>query len=200
MNTLTNGLLSGLCILGLAACSNEEGFKTDGSQGKVVLELSTDARVMMNTRADDTKVSVVPESSDFAIRFEKQDGSFSKKFANVDLFNREEGFPIGTYTISADYGDMALEGFELPYFHADQEVVVEPGIPAYVSLTASLSNSMVSVRYTDDFRSRFAAYSTMARSEGGTADVAFARSEDRPAYMQPGRIDLRLTPVSDTHL
>ncbi|MDE6716882.1 MAG: hypothetical protein K2J70_01705, partial [Muribaculaceae bacterium] len=25
------------------------------------------------------------------------------------------------------------------------------------------------------------------------ADVAFARSEDRPAYMQPGRIDLRLT-------
>lgn len=193
MKRVTTGLLICAGLTGLVSCSNEEGFHGDGSEGRVVLELSADGRVMMNTRADDTKVSVVPEPSDFDILLEKQDGSFSKKFANVDLFNREEGFPIGTYTISAEYGDGENEGFELPHFYGSQEVTVEAGIASYVNLTASLANAMVSVRYTDDFRSRFAAYSTMAKSETGAEAVAFAQNEDRPAYMKPEVIDLRLT-------
>ena len=192
MNRFTSGVFLSLGLGLLASCSGEDGFHQGGPDGKVLLELSTDARVLMNTRADDTKVSVVPEAGDFAIAMEKQDGSFSKKFTNVDLFNREEGFPIGTYTLSASFGDAAKEGFELPYFSASDDVTVESGITGHVSLTASLKNSMVSVRYTDDFKSRFSAYSAMAKSETGENAVAFAQAEDRPAYMHPEKIELRL--------
>ncbi|MDE6536973.1 MAG: DUF4493 domain-containing protein [Muribaculaceae bacterium] len=192
MNRFTSGVFLSLGLGLLASCSGEDGFHQGGPDGKVLLELSTDARVLMNTRADDTKVSVVPEAGDFAIAMEKQDGSFSKKFTNVDLFNREEGFPIGTYTLSASFGDAAKEGFELPYFSASDDVTVESGITGHVSLTASLQNSMVSVRYTDDFKSRFSAYSAMAKSETGEAAVAFAQAEERPAYMHPEKIELRL--------
>lgn len=177
----------------MISCSSEEGFRTDGPDGKIVLTLSSDARVIMNTRADDTKVSVVPEPSQFGISFEKQDGSFSKNWVNVDAFNREGLFPIGTYTLSATYGDMEQEGFELPCFSASQSVTVEAGTESHVQLTATLSNAMVSVRYSDDFKSRFAAYSSALKAESSSDWVVFAQNEDRPAYMKPGKLDLRIT-------
>lgn len=193
MKRFSTGLLLAVAMTGMVACSTEDGFRTDGPDGKVVLNVSSDARVMMNTRADDTKVSVVPEPSQFGISFEKQDGSFSKDWVNVDAFNREGIFPIGTYTLSATYGDPEQEGFELPYFSASQNVTVEAGVESHVQLTASLSNAMVSVRYSNDFKSRFAAYSSALKAESSADWVVFAQNEDRPAYMKPEKIDLRIT-------
>ena len=193
MKRVSTGLLLGGTLLVLGGCSNEEGFRVDGEQGKITLDLSTDSRVLMNTRADDTKVSVIPEASKFAILFEKQDGSFSQKWANVNLFNKEASFPIGTYTLSATYGNPEKEGFELPYFYAEQEVTVESGIESHVNLTASLANSMVSVRYTDEFIGHFEAYSAALKSESSPEYVIFAQNEDRAAYMKPEKISLRLT-------
>ncbi|MDE6683206.1 MAG: DUF4493 domain-containing protein, partial [Muribaculaceae bacterium] len=193
MKRFSTGLLLAGAMAGMISCSSEEGFRTDGPDGKIVLNLSSDARVIMNTRADDTKVSVVPEPSQFGISFEKQDGSFSKNWVNVDAFNREGVFPIGTYTLSATYGDMEQEGFELPCFSASQSVTVEAGTESHVQLTATLSNAMVSVRYSDDFKSRFAAYSSALKAESSADWVVFAQNEDRPAYMKPGKLDLRIT-------
>ena len=193
MKRFSTGLLLAGAMMGIVSCSTEEGFRTDGPDGKIVLDLSSDARVMMNTRADDTKVSVVPEPSQFGITFEKQDGSFSKTWVNVDAFNREGSFPIGTYTLSATYGDMEQEGFELPCFSASQDVTVESGVESHVQLLATLSNTMVSVRYTDDFMSRFPAYSSALKAESSSDWVVFAQNEDRPAYMKPENIDMRIT-------
>lgn len=193
MNKVSTGLLLVGAMLGIVSCGNENEFRPGGPEGKIVLDLTTDSRVIMNTRADDSQVSVIPEAEQFAISFEKQDGSFSKTWSNLNLFNKESGFPIGTYTISASFGDKEVEGFELPYFYAENQVTVESGTENRVSLHASLANSMVSVRYTDDFKSRFAAYSASLKAESGSDWVVFAKDEDRPAYMKPEKIDLRLT-------
>ena len=199
MKRVFKGLMLCSAIIGLASCSNEEGFRNGGEEGRLLLELSSDGRVMMNTRADDTRVSVVPEPSQFGVVLEKQDGSLTKKYANIDLFNRETGFPIGTYTLSANYGDMENEGFELPYFTASEEVTVYAGAQSSVHLTATLANAMVSVRYSDEFASRFPAYS--ARIKSDTSDdshwVAFAQNEDRPAYVKPEVINLRVSLTND---
>ena len=192
MKRFSTGLLLAGAMLGMVSCSNEEGFRPDGPDGKVVLNLSSDGRVMMNTRADDTKVSVIPEASQFGITFEKQDGSFSKNWINVDAFNKESVFPIGTYTISASYGDMEKEGFELPYFYASQDVIVEAGAESHVQLTAKLSNAMVSVRYSEDFTKMFSAYSASLKAESSSEWVVFAQNEDRPAYMKPEKVDMRI--------
>lgn len=176
------------------SCVDESTWNgISGDQGAIHLELSSDGRVLMNTRADDSKVSVIPNASQFAISFEKQDGSFTKKWANVDAFNKESSFPIGTYTLSATYGDLEKEGFELPYFRASQDVIVESGVESHVHLTASLNNAMVSIRYTDDFKNRFSAYSASLKSASSAEWVMFAQNEDRPAYMKPEAIDLRLS-------
>ncbi len=197
MKRFSTGLLFVGAVMGMVSCSSDDGFRTDGPDGKVVLNLSSDSRVIMNTRADDTKVSVVPEPSQFGITFEKQDGSFSKTWMNVDAFNRETSFPIGTYTLSASYGDIEKEGFELPYFSASKDVTVEAGAESHVQLLAALSNSMVSVRYSEDFKNRYSAYSSALKAESSADWVIYAQDEDRPAYMKPERLELRITLTND---
>lgn len=194
MKKVSAGLLCGLALFGLASCGNEADFSKDGLQGKLVLDVATDSRVIMSTRSDDNdkRVSVIPEAEQFAISFEKQDGSYSKNWTNLTLFNHESSFPIGTYTIAASYGSPDKEGFELPYFYAKSDVTVEAATENHVSLTASLANAMVSLRYTDEFKGQFAAYSASMKAETGTDWVVFTRDEDRPAYMKPEKIDLRL--------
>lgn len=176
----------------LPSCADESGFTNSGTEGKLTLDLSSDGRVLMSTRADDSLVDVVPKPEQFAISLEKQDGSLSKKWVNVDAFNRESGFPIGTYTVSASYGDIEQEGFQLPCFSASQDVLVEAGKESLISLEATLSNSMVSVRYNADFAGRFSAYSATLKSASSANPVAFAQNEERPAYMKPEAIELRL--------
>ncbi|MDE7412338.1 MAG: DUF4493 domain-containing protein [Muribaculaceae bacterium] len=195
MNRLTKGFLLCGALFGMLSCTNEDGFRNGGADGKIILDLSSDGRVLTGTRADDTKVSVVPEPSEFTISFEKEDGSLSKKYVNVDAFNRETGFPIGTYTISATYGNIENEGFELPFFSATQNVLVEAGNENHVSLNATLANAMVSIRYTDEFKNNFAAYASSAKSESSDDSkwIAFTQNEDRPAYMKPEEITVRLS-------
>lgn len=195
MKKVIKGLLLAGAVVGLFSCSNEDGFRTSDGDGKILLDLRSDGNVISSTRADDTKVSVVPEPSQFAIALEKQDGSFSKKYLNMDAFNRESAFPIGTYTLSATYGDMEQEGFELPYFSASQEVLVAAGEESKVYLTATLANCMVSVRYKEEFTKLFSAYGASLKSESSpeTSRIAFAANEERPAYMKPEVIELRLS-------
>lgn len=193
MNRVSSGLLFCGAMFLMASCGTEEGFQPDGPQGKVTLDLTTDGTVKMNTRADDTKVTVLPQPSQFRISFDKHDGTFSQEWVSLTHFNKESSFPIGSYTLTASYGEMDKEGFELPCFEASTDVLVESNVESHVGLTATLSNAMVSIRYTDDFKSQFAAYSSALKSQSSAEYVIFAQDEDRPAYMKPEKISLQLT-------
>ncbi|MDE5869669.1 MAG: DUF4493 domain-containing protein, partial [Muribaculaceae bacterium] len=80
-----------------------------------------------------------------------------------------------------------------PCFDATTDVIVESGVESHIGLTATLSNAMVSVRYSDDFKNQFSAYSAALKSESSAEYVIFAQDEDRPAYMKPEKIALQLT-------
>lgn len=192
MNKLTVGICSLIALGGLVSCSDDASTPAAGS-GSLKLSLSADNRVYTGTRADDSRVSVVPEASEFKIRMEKNDGSFSQEWANLTAFNRESHFAIGTYTLSATYGDPTKEGFELPSYEASTEVTIESGVESHEELTATLTNAMVSVRYTDDFKSLFTAYSAAVKSTSGADYVVMSQTEDRPAFMRPEKLSIRLT-------
>lgn len=177
----------------LASCGNEENFRVgDDSSGAISLTLAADGGVYRSTRADDTKATIVPDVSDFRISLARTDGSFSQKWSGVEAFNKETLFPIGEYRLDAEYGDADAEGFTAPYYHASEIVAVTAGDNKNVNLTATLANSMVSIRYTDDFKNNFTAYSAAVRSAGHDY-VVFAQNEDRPAYMAPSQLELSLT-------
>lgn len=198
MKKISTGLCLTAMLLGLASCSNEDNpWGADSGEGTIQLSLQTDSRVISDTRADDTRVTIVPDPSEFAITLNRTDGTYSKTWNNTDAFNREGRFGIGAYTLSAEYGAESREGFDAPWYKGETELNVRAGETSHAIVTARLANTMVSVRYTDEFKSKFSAYSAALHSETGDDFVVFAQLEDRPAYMKAEKIDLRLTLTND---
>lgn len=179
-------LLAALVMAGsLTSCSDESPWSGSDSEGGVRLSLSTDGRVMRNgTRADDNQCPYIPEVSSFRVSMTNADGSFSKQWDNIDLFNKEDRFSIGDYQLKAFYGDMNQEGFALPYYEGVADVHIAPGELTQTEVTATLANTMVSIRYTEAFTRNFKAWSAAVQTEGHT-DVVFAQNETRPAFIDP---------------
>lgn len=186
-------LMAATGMLALGSCSSEDNpWNGSGDAGRLSVAVASDGGVFRNTRSDDTKATIVPDASEFKIALSRTDGSFHQTWANQEAFNREESFPIGEYEVEAFFGDAEQEGFTAPYYHASERAVITAGETKNVSLTASLANCMVSIRYTDEFTANFSNYSAALRSEGHEY-VVFAQNESRPAYMCPSAIDLNLT-------
>ena len=197
MKHLTTSLCFAALMIGMASCAGDEGFDgVSSEQGGIALNLTADGRVMRQTRADDGVSPVVPGASEFGITLIKNDGSYSKSWNNLDLFNREQSFGIGDYELTASYGDLNREGYEAPYYMGKTHVHVSPGATTEANVVATLANAMVSIRYTDAFKSSFIAYSAAVQTEGHEW-VVFAQDETRPAYIAPSDVKLNLTLTND---
>ena len=195
-NSRSLALLALAAGMTLASCSDDSPWNGSSDEGGIDLTLNTDGRVMRQTRADDGVSPVIPTANSFAINLAKSDGSYSKDWSSLEGFNREKSFPIGDYTLSATYGDMDKEGFDNPYYAGKAEVHVAPGAETAVNVTATLGNAMTSIRYTDEFKQNFPAYSAAVQTEGHDW-VIFAQNETRPAYIAPGEVAINLTLTND---
>ncbi len=189
MKLLHQCLVLGTVALVAVSCSQDAPWSSvSGDEGRISLKLATDFSVKTYTRADDTESPVKPEGERFRIKLENSDGSYVKEWESLAKFNDEEGFPKGTYTVTASYGSETEQGFSNPHYVGTEQVTVIPDEVSNHSITATLANSMVSVRYTDGFLKHFSKFSASLRSEGIADLVVFAKSEDRPAYVKPGTV------------
>lgn len=184
-------------IMTVTSCTSESPWTTsqDFSDGKIEISIITDSEILTGTRGEETKF-IVPEASQFSISLKSADGSIDKVWDSVKKFNSEEGFPMGYYNLSAFYGDFEVEGFENPYFYGEEEIEVMLGHTTVQTITASLANSMVSIRYNNDLKSMFKAYSAALQTEGHNT-VSFVQEEERPAYMTTGVAKLFVTLTND---
>ena len=187
----------GVCMLAglmaLSACNDDNPWMGPAGRGGISLQVNADGSVkdaLPQTRAD--QLFSVPDANDFSIKLEKIDGSYSKTFANVDDFKAEDGFPTGSYTISAFYGNPEDEGFEVPYFEGTEQVTVLEARDTEVSITSKVANSLVSLAYTDNFKNYMTAYSARLHSEGHSY-VDIPSEETRPAFVAPGNVGLTVS-------
>lgn len=171
--------------LGLTGCGDDNPWSGSDQEGGIALNLESDGRLMSHTRADDTKCPIVPDASAFAVKLTKSDLTFSKTWSSIDGFNKETKFSIGDYTIEATYGDVTVQGFDNPCFKGSNTVHVSPGAVTPVNVTATLANSMVTLRYTDKFVENFPNYSAAIQTPGHEDFVIFAQEETRPAFIDP---------------
>ncbi|MDE5887629.1 MAG: DUF4493 domain-containing protein [Muribaculaceae bacterium] len=178
----------------LGGCANESPWSSgNGEAGRISLKVAANGNVQKSTRADDNVSPVIPAPDQFSISLNSTDQSYSKTWSSPDAFNREGGFPMGTYTLAAVYGNIEEEGFSNPCFQGETPVAVRLGEETSATVTASLANSMVSIRYTDEFRAMFPKYNALLTSEGHVTPVVLSQNEDRPAYMSPRKITFSLS-------
>lgn len=185
MKTIQQGIfmLALAAGLSLTSCGDDNPWTGSDSEGSITLDLKADNQVFRGkTRADDTQCPIVPDQNAFGVKLTNADGSYTKNWSSVEAFNRETSFPMGDYTLTATYGDVDKEGFELPCFKGTASVHVSPGQVTNAEMTATLANAMVSVRYTDKFVAAVQAYSAGVQTEGHDW-VIFAQNESRPAFV-----------------
>lgn len=193
MKFVNQGILCSALALAMVGCADDNPWAVAVGEGGIRLELSASADVtdaIPAVRAEETLTA--PDVADFGIRLEKNDGSYSKEWPKLADFQQENSFKMGSYVITAFYGDIADEGFEKPCFIGSAPVTVLEGSTTPVSIEASLANSMVSITYTDAFKEFFSDYSATVHSEGYSF-VDFAKDEIRPAFIAPGDVDLSVS-------
>lgn len=179
------GLLA-LAAITITGCSDESSVLSDG-RGRVSLSLTLDSSVTqaggLGRAAGDLS------ADDLQLKMTSASGSYEKTWNNVHDFNDETSFAVGDYTLEAFYGDADTEDFDSPYYHGMTNVSVTDGGNTTVSMTAELANSMVTIEYTDAFRSYFTDYSAQLHSAGG-AYIDYGADETRPLYVKPGECDV----------
>lgn len=170
----------------LAGCSADDRPGGGSHTGYITPSVAIDSKAIVAqaraTMPEDVRVD------DLSLTLTSTDGSYKHTWTSPDLFPTKEEFKAGRYTMSASYGTEGEEGFEKPHFSGETQLNVVADETTVVSLTASLTNSMISVEYTEAFKSYMTSYSASLAGKS----ITFEAGETRPAYVNPGEVALNV--------
>lgn len=146
-------------------------------------QMTTSRSTDNSSRADGTEIT----AADLALRLTYTDGEGVWNWASVAEFDKEKQFKIGNYLFEAYYGDAAEQGFDLPSYYGSQTITVEDGQTTPVAVTATMSKSMITIKYTDAFQSYMSDWSASVN------DIEYIKGEDRPVYVTPGDVTVKIS-------
>lgn len=188
-------LLLAVTAASLTGCHEDINPWQSGTEGRIAPLVSLDSKVesASSSKAQSRAVQA-PEDltvGDLELTISKNDGSFTRTWTSVSEYDPETKFTTGQYKVEASYGSVRQEGFGRPAFYGSADALVRENETTSVSLTASLANAMLSIDYTDAFRSYMTDWNANAHSDGGEY-IYYSRTETRPAYFNPGTLTLNV--------
>lgn len=190
-------LIYSLLSLILVSCAKEDAAKNDG-MGTFTMNLNATGEVIgLNEKsrteeAGEGETLILPDVNDFSVSISSLGEQVCGWSSYKDM--SEEELPelrVGTYQVKAWYGDVSKEGFELPCFEGNQEFSIKKNETTPVEVTCYLSNALVKVNYTDEFKNYFSDYSAVIATSLGN-EVEFAKTETRAAYFSPGELTAKV--------
>lgn len=186
MKKIYYGLLS-LVVAVMSSCVKDE---TQSSlEGRIDVKVNADKKMSADISRSGEEI-VSPDVNDFALTIESSDGEVSNSWERFEAF-QPVSVEIGTYTVTASYGDANAEGFEALSYLGSETIEVVRGETSVASLTCTIDKARVSISYTDDFKSYFTSYSAYITSSKGNK-ITYSADEERGAYFVPGDLQLYL--------
>lgn len=186
MKKVYYGLLS-LFFAMMSSCAKDESQSSH--EGRIDVSVNADKKMSVEaSRANEDEFS--PDVNDFALRIESADGEVSNSWNRFETF-QPVSVEVGTYTVTATYGDANTEGFEGLSYWGETTVEVVRDETATASITCTINKARVSISYTDSFKSYFTSYSAYITSSKETK-VVYGAEETRGAYFVPGDLQLYL--------
>lgn len=183
-------------VLLLAGCNESWNPGVDG-EGSIVPVVGLDTNTISSrgdkglSRSDAQAITV----DDLHLTLTSTSTGAVREWNTVDEFNVEEKFNVGAYTLEASYGTRGEEGFGKPYYYGVTSLTVSENKTTTVALTASLANSMISIKYTDSFISYFGDYSVSVKSLAGKEAISYSKFDSEPVYVNPGNVELGVNVV-----
>lgn len=187
MKKVYYGLLS-LAIAMMSSCAKDESQSS--LEGRIDVSVNADKNLSAEaSRANGDEVS--PDVDDFALKIQSADGKVSNSWDSFGKF-QPVSVEIGTYTVTATYGDANTEGFDGLSYFGDTTVEVVKDETATASITCTINKARVSVSYTDSFKSYFTSYYSAYITSSKETKVVYGAEETRGAYFVPGDLQLYL--------
>lgn len=181
-------MLLALVALGLSACRSDE--RTPSGSGYLAVRVAADNEVV--SAASRAEGDGIPDVGDFSLSITKENGELVSKWDKFSDYDAEATVvPVGTYTVSASYGDATTEGFDGLSYAGSTTANVAEGETTDVTIDCTINKARVSISYTDAFKSYFTSYSAYVSSSRGNK-IDYTADETRAAYFTPGNLDVYL--------
>lgn len=187
----TRKLLSAMAaalLVCTTSCSDDYG-RSLGDTGTVNLRLDIDRSAKSATPARSSlgDLAAAVSASDFNITLINESGE-EKSWAYND-FNGAN-ISIGKYTLVASSGKKDAEGFDAPYFEGSTQVQVFTDQTSEASVTASLANAGVIVKYSDNFKNYLTDYVASVRTAGNPEGYEYPADATDELFVTPGETSL----------
>lgn len=186
-------LLASACLLA-AGCSTEN--KTDET-GYGTLAINCTADTSIDTAsAEASGTPEAPAAGAFSLTVTGETGT--QKWDTLTEFEQSQTvFRMGAYTVAIAHGDPDAEGAGKPYYYAEQKIEVLPRRTVNADLTATVANSQVVIRATEQFLAYFhdARFTVTTASGNEFAFTPGSDPADEPVFVKGGtRLTVTGTP------
>lgn len=132
-----------------------------------------------------------PPEAEFSISLTDSEGRFSRAWDSMADFPVDEDFLAATYTISAEYSSVDIEGTGKPCYRGFTEFTLAPDDTAEPVIECRLANTPVSITIDSELDDYIDHCSLELRSSTGNI-ITLNGATDTPVYLKPGTIDLIL--------
>lgn len=173
------------------SCSKEDMGDVD-RYGSLNVALNVDESLLEVSAEVDKRSGTSVNVNEFGLILENAEGEVVKTWEKYSELNVGDQFKIGSYRLTASYGDVNVEGFENPCYQGVESFEITEADTENVDVTCTLANSMVSISYSDAFKGYFSDYEISIHSEGGE-NIVFNKDEMRACYMCPSDIYMSMT-------
>lgn len=188
--------IAALASVALLSSCDDFGATGNKGQGRIVPLIGVDCNVMgagaskVSARADGEAASPTLSANDLSVKLVKTEGDYAQTWATLQEFQdycQSQSFPVGTYTLSAFYGDLESTGFDAEAYYGETQIGIRDNMTTEVGLTASMAKSMFSIAYTEAFEKYMTDYTV------DVAGIAIAKGVSAPVYVLPGQVAVKIT-------
>jgi hypothetical protein len=169
-----SGLLTCISLLLLAGCQEETVNGMSASEGRLVIAgLKVDVGVEdVATRSELTNA---PSLSDLTIKLtDKNDGN---NVIEIPASTQDTVVPVGSYTLSASYGENVCG--TTPYFYGSTDVEIQSLGSTTATLSASLQSAIVHPIISESLQQQFKSFTLHVKCENADhATIAVANAAD----------------------
>lgn len=182
-----------LILVTLVSCTKIDG---DGS-AEVIVGLQSDKDVVAKSGASEN-IDLGMDINQYVVNIYKDDQPYAGWDTYADLpENKKVRLNMGTYLISAYWGENRAAAFDSPYYYGEREFTLSKNAEVVpVDLVCSLANVKLDIKFTDLFKDitlrDFVSYQVDIYTDHTSSPLQFEASETRTAYLREGRIMLRL--------
>ena len=111
-----------------------------------------------------------------------------------DVKDQRMTLPVGKYIVAVSSNHTGEAGWETPLYQGEEEVEVKQGEITSAQVVCKITNTKVSVLYSEDMKKYFSHYGTTVSNTSGS--LTFTRDEYRSGYFTPEELTVSLKLVN----